>query len=414
MTTDICLITPGHVASTPRLVKCADALSEAGYSVHVVAGAPFPPADRLDAEILSKADWAYTRVDTRTGAGVFARKALRKLSRRLIQYSGLISPGLAARAHHAESRSLVRAAARVPARLYIGHGIPGLYAAATAAGIRGSAYGFDIEDYHDAETEEAIADPVERRSRSFLQSRFLPACRTLTCAAPLIGRKYTEVYHVEPTTLLNVFPLSQAPANPMPPKAITEENPAIFYWFSQTVGPGRGLEEVINVMGWMRTPAELHLRGFVSPGYAASLQEAARAAGLGRPVRFLEPGSPNEMARLAAGADIGLSVEPGVPFNKDVCLANKDFVYLLAGIPQLFSSTAAQIALAAEVGDGAILAEMGSPARTASSLDAFFSDPARVAAARASAWRLGRGRYNWDIEKQILVRLVNAALPLNR
>src|ERR1700722_18356247 len=133
MTTDICLITPGHVASTPRLVKSADALSQAGYSVHVVAGAPFPPADRLDAEILSKADWAYTRVDTRTGAGVLARKALRKLSRRLIQYSGLISPGLAARAHHAESPSLVRAAARVPARLYIGHCIPGLYAAATAA-----------------------------------------------------------------------------------------------------------------------------------------------------------------------------------------------------------------------------------------------------------------------------------------
>ena len=34
----ICLITPGHVASTPRLVKNADALAAAGYEVHVVAG----------------------------------------------------------------------------------------------------------------------------------------------------------------------------------------------------------------------------------------------------------------------------------------------------------------------------------------------------------------------------------------
>jgi hypothetical protein len=414
MTTDICLITPGHVASTPRLVKSADALSEAGYAVHVVAGAPFPPADRLDAEILSTAKWAYTRVDTRTGPGVFEGKALRKLSRLLIRYSGFISPGLAARAHHAASPSLVRAAARVSARLYIGHSLPGLYVAAMAAEIRGSAYGFDIEDYHDAETEEAVADPVELRSRSFLQSRFLPACRTLTCAAPLIGKKYREVYHVESTTVLNVFPLSQAPASPMPPKAISEENPAIFYWFSQTVGKGRGLEEVIKVMGNMLTPAELHLRGFVSPGYAADLQEAARAAGLRRPVRILEPGSPNEMARLAAPADIGLAVEKGVPFNKDICLPNKDFVYLLAGIPQLFSGTAAQSALAAEVGDAGILADMGRPAETAARLDAFFSDPASVAAARACAWRLGRGRYNWDIEKEILVRLVNAALPLNR
>ncbi len=414
MTTDICLITPGHVASTPRLVKSADALSEAGYLVHVVAGAPFPPADRLDAEILSTAKWAYTGVKTRTGAGVFTRKALRKLSRGLINGFGVISPGLAARAHHAESPSLLRAAAGVGARLYIGHCIPGLYAAAGAARIRGSGYGFDIEDYHDAETDEAIADPVERRSRFLLQSRLLPSCRPLTCASPLIGKKYAEVYHVEPATLLNVFPQSQAPAAPQPPKAITDESPAIFYWFSQTIGPGRGLEDVVRVMGAMRTPSELHLRGFVSPGYARVLQEAALASGLRRPIRFLDPGSPNEMARLAAAADLGLSVEVATPFNKDVCLPNKDFVYILAGIPQLLSTTSAQSALAAELGDAGILADMGRTAETASRLDAFFSDPGRVAGARAAAWSLGRTRFNWDIEKKILVRLVNGALPLQR
>jgi len=37
----ICLLTPGHVASTPRLVKEADALVDAGYRVHVVAGRHF-------------------------------------------------------------------------------------------------------------------------------------------------------------------------------------------------------------------------------------------------------------------------------------------------------------------------------------------------------------------------------------
>jgi hypothetical protein len=411
MTTDICLITPGHVASTPRLVKSADALCGAGYRVHVVAGAPFPPADRLDAEILPSAKWAYTGVNARAGAGVFARKALRKVSRQVMARSGHISPGIAARAHLAESPSLVRAAARIDARLYIGHCIAGLYAAATAAGIRGCAYGFDIEDYHDAETEEAIADPVERRLRSYLQSRLLPACHPLTCAAPLIGEKYKEVYGVSPVTVLNVFPLSQAPASPAPRKTITESDPAILYWFSQTVGNGRGLEDVIKVMGGMRTPTELHLRGFVSPEYAAELQAAARASGLRRPIRFLEPASPNEMARLASHADLGLSVELNKPYNKEVCLPNKDFVYILAGIPQLLSSTLGQSALAAGLGEAGILGHMDRPVETASLLDAFFSDPERVARARSSAWSLGRGRYNWDVEKEILIRLVRATLP---
>src|ERR1700675_250118 len=33
----VCLITPGHLATNPRIVKEADALSEAGYDVTVIA-----------------------------------------------------------------------------------------------------------------------------------------------------------------------------------------------------------------------------------------------------------------------------------------------------------------------------------------------------------------------------------------
>jgi hypothetical protein len=208
--------------------------------------------------------------------------------------------------------------------------------------------------------------------------------------------------------------LAQAPGEPAPPKSLTDENPATFYWFSQTVGRGRGLESVIKVMGKMRTPTELHLRGFVSTEYAEVLQIAARAAGLRRPIRFLEPESPNEMARLAAAADMGLSVEEGSPLNKDICLPNKVFIYLLAGIPQLLTDTTAQKALAAELPDAAILAEMARTEETAARLDAFFSDPDRVSRSRMSAWNLGRTRFNWDIEKEILVRLVNGALPPRR
>ena len=39
---------------------------------------------------------------------------------------------------------------------------------------------------------------------------------------------------------------------------------------------------------------------------------------------------------------MGLSLEESRPRNRDLCLTNKVFVYLLAGIPQLLSHTAAQ------------------------------------------------------------------------
>src|SRR5690242_7711009 len=58
----ICLITPGHLSSTPRLVKEADALVEAGYRVHVVSGLHFAAAERLDRSILDNSNWSHAFV----------------------------------------------------------------------------------------------------------------------------------------------------------------------------------------------------------------------------------------------------------------------------------------------------------------------------------------------------------------
>ena len=404
----VCLITPGHLSSTPRLVKNADALLEAGYRVHVIAGRTFRPADPLDAQILSAAQWQRTMVDGRAGAGVAARKLLRRLARKLIQWAPFASPRLAARAQHAEVAHLLAAAARVPADFYFGHSLAGLPVAAFAASARGVKYGFDAEDFHDAETEEALADAAERIARRVLQAGLLPGCALFTAASPLIARKFAETYQVEPTTILNVFPLAQAPRSPPTPGPITSERPAAIYWFSQTIGPGRGLESAVAVLGRMKTPVQLRLRGFASADYVAHLQHAAANAGHRHPISFLPAGPAAEMVRLAAEADLGLSIEESRPLNRDLCLTNKIFVYLLAGLPQLLSRTTAQTALAAELGAAALLGDLSNPDETARLLDEFLLDPARIAAARKTAWDLARRRFCWDIEKDILLKSVRA------
>jgi hypothetical protein len=407
----ICLVTPGHVSTTPRLVKNADALSKAGYRVHVVAGAPSPQADSLDRDILENTKWDYTRVNTRTGAGVILRKIGRLYARRLVLQYGASTPSVSEQAHYAHSRRLSLVAARIGAQLYIGHCLAALPVAASAAKANSCGYAFDIEDYHDAETDEALADKVEVSIRSAIQRRLLPPCRPLLSASPLITEQYKKTYDVSATTLLNVFPLSDAPRAEVPRPEISAENPAVFYWFSQTIGPGRGLEAAIAVLGSMRVPAELHLRGFVAGDYSARLQALASQARLARPIKFLTPGPPGEMARLAANADVGLSIEQSTPLNRDICLTNKIFVYLLAGIPQVMSTTTAQLAFSRELGEAAIPCNMAAIGESAAKLDAFLSDHARVLAARECAVSLSRQRYCWDIESQILLRLVAAALP---
>jgi len=405
----ICLVTPGHLTSTPRLLKEADALHAAGYRVHVVHGCNYPPNVALDAEIARRAPWGSTAVDSLGGAGAFVRKVRRRLAQKLILRAPFATPETAARAHHADTMRLAAAAAALDAHYYIGHCLAGLAAAAFAAGRTRAKFGFDIEDFHEAETPEIALDPVQRTATRILQATFLPRASHLTAAAPLIAEQYVQRYQLAPVPVLNVFPLADAPAAPVDPGPVSAERPARLYWFSQTVGPRRGIEEIIAILGRMRTPAELHLRGHVAPSFQRELTERAARTGLARPPVFLPFAASAEMTRLAAAADLGLSTEQTEPLNRDICLANKIFVYLLAGVPQLMSNTRAQSALACELGAAALVGDFADPAAVARQLDDYFADPARARAARAEAWQLGQTRFNWDHEKELVLRAVKKA-----
>ena len=338
------------------------------------------------------------------------RKLFRRGARRLVQLPLFASVSMAARAHHAESLHLGSVAAGIPADFNIGHCLAGLPAAAQAAQARGVRYGFDVEDFHDAETDAAMRDPVSVATSRSLQTALLPPCRHLTAAAPLIAQQVEAHYGVRATVVLNVFPRTFSPSTPIVPGPITIDRPARLYWFSQTIGPGRGLEAVIAAVGQMQTPVELHLRGFLRAGYDTRLQALATKAGVRNPISFLAPGPSSEMVRLAAGADLGLSTEESVPLNRDICLTNKIFTYLLAGIPQLLSSTSAQRALAPALGDAALLADLSRPEKVAQMLDTFFADPTRMNHARQTAWNSGQEKYCWDVEKDKFLASVRKAL----
>lgn len=404
----ICIITPGHVSSAPRVVKEADALAAAGYRVHVVAGRNFAPAIPFDEQIVVRSPWKYTAVSAFSVTRAFTR-VMRLAARTQVARMPSPPPAVAARAVHAPYARLASAAARVGADYFIGHGLGGMSAAAAAADASHQPFGIDLEDFHDAETEAAANDSIERKARQALQRALLPRARHLTAAAPLIAGEYEKHYRVRPNVVLNVFPRHEAPAAPATRSDFSAADPARLYWFSQTIGPGRGLEAAISIIARMRTPVELQLRGFADPAHVAALQAHARAMGWSRPVALLPPAPPAEMVRLAAAADLGLSLEQPTPLNRDLCLTNKVFAYLLAGIPQLLSRTSAQVAFAPELGSAALLGALDDPAAVAALLDAFFADATRVTQARLHAWQLAQERFCWDFEKEIFLRVIRAA-----
>src|SRR5207237_207905 len=112
-------------------------------------------------------------------------------------------------------------------------------------------------------------------------------------------------------------------------------------WFSQTLGPGRGLDEVVRAFGVSRVRAELHLRARPIRSYLDRIEALQRdVAPLLRIVSH-DPLPPDEMTRSVQAYDAGLSCEEPTVLNHRLCLGNKIFTYLAGGVPVILSRTPA-------------------------------------------------------------------------
>jgi len=315
---------------------------------------------------------------------------------------------LAAEAYGGPARVLRRAAIDVPADLYIAHYIPSLPAAAAAARRHGAMLGFDAEDFHSGEGAGDPGDESRMAMARRIEAAILPLCDYLTASSPMIADAYAAHYGIPvPVTVLNVFPLDMA-ANIASPQASSVAGRLRAYWFSQTVGLDRGLQSFIRAMARTRADVSLDIRGGNRWGHGGTLLALARELGVGHKVRLLDLAPPQEMVRLAASYDLGLSLESDTIESRRLCLPNKIFTYLLAGVPVLMSDTPSQRKLAAELGEAAAVMSLADSQFIATELERL-ADPQVLSAAKSAALRLGRQRYNWDREKQVLLAAVAEA-----
>lgn len=409
----ICLVTSGPVGSDPRLLKEAHALHAAGALVRVVAAnsTGLAHVQERDEQVLRDVPWKYEAVGT-GGAWGRRRRAIQRRLARAMWAAGLRGDRVAGLALDPLIGAIARAAAREPANLFIAHNLPALPAAASAARAQRARLGFDAEDFHSGQLH-ASEQPL-RGICEAIERRHLPACAHLTAASPGIGEAYARSYGVRtPTVVLNVFPRTLAPAQPTTAGGRQNGRPSL-YWFSQTIGPDRGLEDVIAAMALTQSRPDLVLQGSVDAGYRARLEARAHSLGLAGHLRFLPPAPPDELPAVAALHDLGLATEAREPTNRDLCLTNKIFTYLLAGVPVAASATSAQAALAAQLPDCMWAMPLDDAQTWATRVDGLLLQPAALAAARAAAWRAAQERYHWEREAISFITSVEASLPSSR
>lgn len=399
MNARICVVTSGHLSTSPRMLKAADALAAAGYRVRVVSTNHVSWARVTDEEVrrLRSAswEWAVVAYDRRHAAASYLRSGVRqKLARWLAKLlaSRRCPHAVAARAFSRVHSELVRAALAWPADLYYG-GTTGALAAIAEVGRRaGRPYAIDLEDFYSAAQG---SDPSSRLTESLaeqLERRVLKGAAFLTAGSAEIARAYTKVYGVHVLPVNNTFPLPEAPPNltPSPGAALR------VYWFSQTIGPGRGLEDAVRAMGLADRAGELHLRGREIPEYMRRLRDLATQAAPRLQVVVHSPAPPDAMVDLCRGYDVGLGVEQGETLNGSLCLSNKICTYLLAGLAVVLTDTPGVRPVALDLGADSILYRAGDLQALAAGLQRWADDKSRLAKAKAAAWGAAVRRWHWE------------------
>lgn len=412
----ICLLAPGQPSVDPRLVKEADALHEVGHEVQVLCSHMIPWADATDRALLQTRPWRCTYVggDFKGRSAEYWQSRLRHGLASRLRLAWPLSDRLRRYAVCRVLPELAGAAKRARADLYIAHYTGALVAAADAARANGALFGFDAEDFETGSYAlTAGPSPMDRLVEGF-ERRYLPRSAYMTAASPGIAEAYKAKYGIPlPTTILNVFPLTERPREL---RAVPLDGPLRLYWFSQTIGLGRGLEDVIQAMGQLKgCKIELHLRGRWASGHDKLLFELAASSGV-RPGQILvhEPGVPDQMARMAAEYDVGLALEQPVSQNRQICLTNKIFTYLLAGNAVVVTATRGQQLIMETIGDAGFSYEPGDVNALVRGLRLWYENRNILQQVRQKSWDWGTRRFNWDLEKKKLVQQVEGVLRVER
>lgn len=391
----ICLIGVTHVSHNPRLLREADSLANAGHDVRVVTPSFTPELDRRDQRQLERRQWRHQKIDylplrfSGKARSILIRGRRRGASELYKRFGGR---RLAEYSYTTALPEQRRQALLEPADWFIAHAQPALPIAAAAARRWNSRLGFDCEDLL-SEHSPGQADIVRQ-----IETTYLRDCAYVSAPSQGIADRLQRDYDIRPPLVLyNVFPLHLA--KDMLSPAQRPSRPVVrLHWFSQTIGPGRGIEEAIEACGMLGEGVELHLRGNPSKGFDAVVR--ALASQLNANLKLHSQIDHDDLIKAMDQFDVGLALERSEHTNYALTVTNKIGSYLLAGLAIAATDTPGQREILEQIPAAGFLYPSGKPGLLAEGLRRWMQDREALKAAQQAAWDAARSRFSWDVEQR--------------
>ena len=391
----------GHLATAPRPQKEAVVARDAGLQV-LIRGIWWD--DRLakeDLELSQELGIDYAPVvDLRPSAkGATIHRLRQRIARELFTRLGIITP----RIYGVGAPELLKEALKIKADLTMVHSEAGLWVGDQLM-KRGLRVGCDFEDWFSEDLPES-----DRKGRPIQALKRLERLMVRS-ADPVLAttRAMAEALALDagsdriPTFIPNCFPYDKAPKEGEGPRDIRDPEAVSFYWFSQTIGPGRGLETLAKALPLLEGNWQLFLRGEIrhyQEWFEETFPDSVRSR-----VHLLPSVSNADLPAYSASHDIGLCLEIPYCLNKDLTASNKIFEYLRSGLAVVATSTKGQVEVMSQCPDAGSLIPPSDPSVLAKTLQEAIEDRELLKHRKAAASLSAKDCWNWEKYSELLVK----------
>ena len=404
----ILILIGGHLCTAPRPQKEAETLANAGHDVTVRGFWFDPELVKRDRLLMVNKKWRFEPIIDFQPTHRLNNWKIRLQSRfakEQFQRFGTFSPGLLGYG----AKAMLKAARQARADLTIVHSEAGLWVGNRLLD-EGFRVGVDIEDWfsEDLLPEARTARPIAQLKT--LESRLARDCTYCLTTSHALAEALAEAYQApKPTVIYNAFPWAERSQIDHQKQDRCNTNLPSLHWFSQTIGPGRGLETLFQALPHLTAQVEIHLRGNYPESARQWLEPLVPSEWRDR--LFIHPTVPNaELLSRISEHDIGLALEIPYCFNKQFTASNKLFQYLQAGLAVIATDTAGQREILSQWSAIGRLIPSNHPLALAQALEDLLQTPDKLAVAKAAALQAAKGQFCWEQQAEILLQAAELAL----
>jgi glycosyltransferase involved in cell wall biosynthesis len=331
----IIIITGQHLVSNPRVWKEANALNKAGFKVTIFS--TWYSSEKLQQDI----QLIHPNIDYKSSFNIIPSlyklpiilyaKSIKRVANILYRFLKLSS--IYQEVYLPNRQLKVIQSQRCD--LFICHQESGLLLGNTLL-RKGHKVAFDFEDFYSEDYLNQYR-PVGllKKSESFALNNAV----YVTCPSESMAKFFQMSCPIEKHVyvIYNCFPIVSDSETEI------QKIPNSLLWFSQTIGPGRGIEELVQAMKLIQSPLEIHFVGNVSEGYKQFiLNEFSKTT---HKIQFIPLLSHAVLINYISRFDIGLALELSNPISRSLTISNKILLYLQMNLKVIASKTKGQLEL---------------------------------------------------------------------